>query len=43
MLDEEYKYYKDNQRQLLEKYRDKALVIMGQKVVGVYDDEASAY
>lgn len=43
MLDKEYKYYKENQKTLLEKYQRKVLVIRGEKIVGVYDDEATAY
>ncbi|MGH7202934.1 MAG: hypothetical protein ACREHC_00645 [Candidatus Levyibacteriota bacterium] len=43
MLDKEYKYYKDNQESLLQKHKNKVLVIIGEEVVGVYDDEASAY
>ena len=43
MLDKEYTYYKDNQEELLKKYKDKVLVIMGNEVVEVYKDEATAY
>lgn len=43
MLDSEYKFYKDNQEKFLKEYKDKVIVIIGQKVVGVYDDETSAY
>ena len=43
MLDKEYKYYKDNQKSLLQKYKNKVLVIIGEEVVGIYDDETSAY
>lgn len=42
-LDIEYKFYKSNQKELLQKYKDKILVIKGEKVEGVYDDEATAY
>jgi len=43
MLEEEYKYYKDNQKALLERYSNKAIVIMGKKIVGIYDSEELAY
>ena len=43
MLDKEYKYYKENQKNFLGKYRDKVLVIIGENIIDVYDDEVSAY
>jgi len=43
MLDKEYKYYKDNQEKFLEKYKGKIIVINDEAVVGVYNDEPSAY
>ena len=43
MLDTEFNYYKKNQKALLKKYQGKVLVIKGEEVVGVCDDEASAY
>ncbi len=43
MLDKEYAYYKENQKTFLEQYRDKVLVIKDEKIVGVYEDEATAY
>lgn len=43
MLDKEYKYYKDNQNELVKKYKNKVIVIIGNEVVGVYDDERTAY
>ncbi len=43
MLDKEYKYYQDNEDRFLKQYKGKVLVIMGEKVVEIYDDETSAY
>ncbi|MEK7605782.1 MAG: hypothetical protein AAB478_04670 [Patescibacteria group bacterium] len=43
MLEKEYKYYKDNQKDFLSKYKGKVLVIKEEKLIGVYDDEAVAY
>ena len=43
MMDKEYKYYMDNQKKFLEKYSGKVIVIKDESVVGVYDDEPSAY
>ena len=42
-LDKEYKYYKENQKGLLKQYSGGVLVIKDEGVVGVYDDETSAY
>jgi len=43
MLDKEYKYYKQNQKAFLGKYKSKVLVIKDEKIVGVYEDEVTAY
>ena len=43
MLDQEYKYFKDNQKQLLKKYPNKVLVIKGEQIEGIYDGEEAAY
>ena len=42
MLSKEFKYYLENQTELLKKYKGKVLVIKDQQVVDVYDsyDEA---
>lgn len=42
-LDKEYKFYKDNQKTFLDKYKGKVIVIKGEEVIGAYNDEASAY
>lgn len=42
-LDREYQYYKNNQKEFLEKYKGKVLVIKDEKIVGVYEDEVAAY
>lgn len=43
MLEREFKYYLDHQAELVKKYNGKYLIIIGDKVVAVYDDEESAY
>ena len=43
MLEEELKYFIDNQIELLKKYRGKFLVIKNQGVVGIYESEIEAY
>lgn len=42
-LDKEYKYYKNHQKKFLHEYKNKVLVIKNEEIVGVYDDETSAY
>ncbi|KAA6349880.1 hypothetical protein EZS27_002776 [termite gut metagenome] len=37
MLDKEFKYYLDNQDELLKKYNGRFIVVVGGKVVGDYD------
>ncbi len=43
MLDQEFKYYIDNQSDLVTKYKGKYLVIKDQSIVGVYNTEIEAY
>jgi hypothetical protein len=43
MLDKEFKYYIDNQLELVEKYPNKFIVIKDDKVIGVYDSHSDAY
>lgn len=43
MLDKEFKYFLSNQAQLVSQYEKKVLVIIGEKVVGVYDNFIDAY
>ncbi len=43
MLEKEFKYYLKNQKELVGKYNNKFLVIINQKVVGVYDSDEEAY
>ena len=42
MLEDEFRYYIENQAQLSEQYEGKALVIKDQKVIGVYDNKGEA-
>ncbi|MBQ0164103.1 MAG: hypothetical protein MJZ43_00925 [Bacteroidaceae bacterium] len=42
-LNDEFNYYLEHQKELLQQYSGKFLVIMGQEVVGVYSDRADAY
>jgi hypothetical protein len=41
-LEKEFKYYLDNQDELVKKYNGKVIVIKNQKVIGVYDSEITA-
>ena len=41
-LRDEFKYYLDNQQELVEKYEGKVLVIKDQQVIGVFDSELQA-
>ena len=43
MLEKEFKYYLDNQSELVEKYNGRVLVIVNEKVVGDYNSEVEAY
>jgi hypothetical protein len=43
MLDKEFKYYLEHQDELVKQYNGKTLVIIGDKVVGVYNNEEEAY
>ena len=42
MLDKEFQYYLDNQRDLVKKYNGRYLVIVGEEVVGDYYDYSQA-
>jgi hypothetical protein len=41
-LEEQFKWFLANQEELLKTHNGKVLVIKGQRVIGVYDDEATA-
>ncbi len=43
MLDKEFKYYLDHQKELLLLYDGKFIVIIGNQVVGAYDNREDAY
>jgi len=43
MLGKEWEFYEANRDELVEKYCGKYIVISGDKVVSVYDDENTAY
>jgi hypothetical protein len=43
MLEKEFKYYLDHQEELIKKYNDQYIVIVGDKVVGSYDTQRQAY
>jgi hypothetical protein len=43
MFDAEWEYYETNRDELVEKYCGKYIVISGNEVVSVYDDENVAY
>ncbi len=43
MLEKEFKYYLDHQEELVKKYDGKYLVIIDEKIVGVYSSDEEAY
>lgn len=43
MLEKEFNYFLNNQQELVEKHLGKFLIIMGDKVVGVYPNHMKAY
>ena len=43
MLEAEWEFYENNRDELVEKYCGKYVVIYGDKIVSVYDDENIAY
>ena len=43
MLDLEFKFYLDNQSNLVQQYAGKYLVIKGREVIGIYETEDSAF
>lgn len=43
MLESEFKYFLDNQEELVDKYEGKTIVVIGSEVVGVFDNEVDAY
>ena len=43
MLEKEFEYYLKNQKELLEKYLNKYLVIKNEEVVGNFDTKQEAY
>ncbi|MBP9758988.1 hypothetical protein KBD45_04800 [Candidatus Dojkabacteria bacterium] len=43
MLEEEFQYYLEHQKEFLKSYENKFLLIQGLKLKGVYDTEVEAY
>ena len=43
MLDGEFKYFLDHQEELVKKYNGRFIVIVGEKVVGDFPNEADAF
>lgn len=43
MLEEEYKYFKDHKKELLESHKNKFVVLKKNELIGVYDNEKAAY
>jgi hypothetical protein len=43
MLNKEFKYYLDNQDELVKRFKGKYIVIKDQTVIGTYDNEMDAY
>lgn len=42
MLEKEFKYYLNNQQELLKKYSGRTIVIKNEEVIGVFDSEVDA-
>lgn len=42
-LEREFRFYKEHQDELVQKYKGKFLAIVGDKIDGVYDSELAAY
>lgn len=42
MLEKEYEFYQKNKAEFLKKYLNKAIVILGENVIAVYDTVAEA-
>jgi len=42
ILEKEFKYYIDNQKEFVDKYNGKFIVIKDQQVIGTYDSEVEA-
>jgi hypothetical protein len=43
MLEEEFQFYENNKSEIREKHLGKQIVIVGDQVIGVYDDIDKAY
>jgi hypothetical protein len=43
MLDREFHYYKAHENELVKQYNGKFIAIVGEQVVGVFDEEFTAY
>ena len=43
MLEKEYRYYRRHRKELVEKYNNKYIVIVGKMVVGSYDSTKEAF
>jgi hypothetical protein len=43
VFDREWAYYMENRDEIVQKYRDKYVVISGNRVVAAYDDEDIAF
>ncbi len=43
MLEREFHYYKAHESEFAERYKGKFIAIVGEQVVGAFDDEVNAY
>ncbi len=43
MLEQEFKYFRDHQEELVKQYNGKFIAIVGEQVVGAFDTEVEAY
>ncbi|MGD0266789.1 MAG: DUF5678 domain-containing protein [Candidatus Methylomirabilota bacterium] len=43
MLEREFRYYKTHEQEFVTSYKGKFIAIVGEELVGVFDDELKAY
>lgn len=43
MLEKEFRYFVDHQKNLVKKYKGKFIVIIGEEIMGIYNTESEAY
>ena len=43
MLEKEFRYFREHQKDLMQRYSGRFVVIKGEEVIGVYENEMQAY